>query len=390
MTGKRGTRRDNGALLSLTSAALLLPAYQPLVQADAPPEMGELGLRYSKYREDNIQSGKVLSGDTERYDIDIVQAHLLTPVGDDFSFALDIQREHMSGASPWFVGQDADGSDKVIMSGASISDTRTDISVTTRYYFPKGNLGLNVARSDEDDYESDALAMDVAWNSADAQRTYSAAISGSEDTLEPTKGAVPVKVEHADRDMRSAYLGVSQIISKRAIVQFGLSYTVLDGFLTDPYKLNDRRPDEHEQWAASIAYRQFLTGPGAALHLDYRLFNDDWGIDSHTLEASWHQRIHPRLRLVPFARYYSQSAADFFANSTDFSARYFSDDYRLSSFGAFTLGARLVTTVRDWEFSVVGERYRSDGSWSLYSGEESPALVDFWRFSLGVSYRFQR
>jgi hypothetical protein len=190
--------------------------------------------------------------------------------------------------------------------------------------------------------------------------------------------------------MRSAYLGVSQIISKRAIVQFGLSYTVLDGFLTDPYKLNDRRPDEHEQWAASIAYRQFLTGPGAALHLDYRLFNDDWGIDSHTLEASWHQRIHPRLRLVPFARYYSQSAADFFANSTDFSARYFSDDYRLSSFGAFTLGARLVTTVRDWEFSVVGERYRSDGSWSLYSGEESPALVDFWRFSLGVSYRFQR
>jgi hypothetical protein len=388
MASNKAAARDHSPLLILTSTALLLPAYHPATQADAPPDTGQAGLRYSKYKEDDISSSKVLSGDTERYDIDIVQAHLLTPVGDDFSLALDVQQEHMSGASPWFVGQDGNGNDKIVMSGASISDTRTSISVTTRYYFPKGNMGFNYARSEEDDYESDALGLDIAWNNADGQRTYSAAISGSDDVLEPTEGTTPVKVEREKRDMRSAYLGASQIISKRAIMQFGLSYTVLDGYLTDPYKLNDKRPDERKQWAASISYRHFLAGPGAALHLNYRLYDDDWGVNSHTFDASWHQQFHPRLKLIPYARYYSQSAADFFGNVTDFSAQYYADDYRLSSFGAFTLGARMVIQLDDWDFTLSGERYVSDGKWSLYSGEESPALVDFWRFTIGFVYPF--
>jgi len=183
MALNKAAARDHSPLLILTSTALLLPAYHPATHADAPPDTGQAGLRYSKYKEDDISSSKVLSGDTERYDIDIVQAHLLTPVGDDFSLALDVQQEHMSGASPWFVGQDGNGNDKVVMSGASISDSRTSVSVTTRYYFPKGNMGFNYARSEEDDYESDALALDIAWNNADGQRTYSAAISGSDDVL---------------------------------------------------------------------------------------------------------------------------------------------------------------------------------------------------------------
>ena len=48
----------------------------------------------------------------------------------------------------------------------------------------------------------------------------------------------------------------------------------------------------------------------------------------------------------------------------------------------------MVATLDNWDLTVAGERYRSDGSWSLFSGEEAPALVDFWRFTLGFSYRF--
>ncbi|MBT4521410.1 MAG: DUF3570 domain-containing protein [Halieaceae bacterium] len=380
--------RSNSPLLALTSSALLLPAYQPPVQADAPPTEGELGLRYSKYSEDDLHEGRLMRGDHERYEIDITQAHLLAPVGENFSFALDVQKEHMSGASPWFVGVRGNGDIQVYMSGASISDTRTDISVTTRYYFPRGNVGLNYANSSENDYKSDALTVDAAWNSSDGQRSFRGAISGSDDHLKPTEGRTPIQVERETRDMRSVFLGASQIISKQAIIQFGLSYTVLNGYLTDPYKRNDLRPDERKQWAASIAYRQFLPHPGAALHLDYRFYDDDWGINSHTLEASWHQRIHPSLRLVPYARYYSQSEADFFTQGYRQSKRYYADDYRLSSFGALTLGARMVVSLKDWDFTVVGERYRSDNSWSLYSGDESPALVDFWRFSVGFNYSF--
>lgn len=129
-------RNYNPTLLALSSSALLLPAYQP-VKADAPPTDGTVGIRYSSYQEDDILASKSLSGSSERYDIDIAQFHLLAPVGDDWSVALDVQYEDMSGASPWYVGMGVDGSAKVVMSGASIKDTRTDISVTTRYYYGK-------------------------------------------------------------------------------------------------------------------------------------------------------------------------------------------------------------------------------------------------------------
>jgi len=376
------------ALLALTSSALLLPAYQG-VRADAPPEFTELGMRYSKYEEDNTQGSKTFGGSSERYEIDAAQFHLLAPVLDDWSVAVDLQWEDMSGASPWFVGQSLDGGPKVIMSGASIEDTRTEVSVTTRYYYDRGNAGFNYVNSDEDDYESDAVALDGAFNSADGMTTYSAAVSTSHDDIRPTQGSVPTNTLNDDKDSSSAWVGVSRIISKNAIVRFGLSYTYRDGFLTDPYKKNDRRPDEREEWVLGTGYRQYFIWPDGALQADYRYFDDDWGVASHTLDLAWHQNLGERTQLIPFLRYYSQSEADFFTNVAATDQRYFADDYRLSAFGAVSGGLRLRHEIGDWALSAVGERYETDESWGIFSGDESPALVNFWRYSFGLDYRFR-
>jgi hypothetical protein len=373
------------ALLALTSSALLLPAYQA-ARADAPPENTLMSLRYSKYEEDDVLGRQAFGPQSERFEIDIAQFHLVGPVSDDWSIALDIQYEDMSGASPWFVGASASGDPQVIMSAASIADTRTDISVTTRYYYDRGNSGLTVSHSDEDDYESWALGADTAWNSEDGMTTYSAAVSASDDDIDPTQGSYPTNTESDSKNIYSAWVGVSRIISRQAIVQFGLSYTLRDGFLTDPYKGNDQRPDEREEWAASLGYRHFFAAPNAALHVDYRYFDDDWGINSQTLELSWHQNVFQRSQLIPHLRYYSQGEADFFANVVDESQRYYADDYRLSSYGALTAGLSARTSVDDWTFIITGERYVTDESWSLYNGDESPGLVKFWRFSVGIDY----
>jgi Protein of unknown function (DUF3570) len=376
------------ALLALTSSALLLPAYQG-VRADAPPEFTELGMRYSKYEEDNTQGSKTFGGSSERYEIDAAQFHLLAPVLDSWSVAVDLQWEDMSGASPWFVGQSLDGGPKVIMSGASIEDTRTEVSVTTRYYYDRGNAGLNYVHSDEDDYESDAVALDGAVNSADGMTTYSAAVSTSHDDIRPTQGSVPTNTLNDDKDSSSAWVGVSRIVSKNAIVRFGLAYTYRDGFLTDPYKKNDRRPDERNEWVLGAGYRQYFIWPDGALQADYRYFDDDWGVASHTLDLAWHQNLGERTQLIPFLRYYSQGEADFFANVADTDRRYFADDYRLSAFGAVSGGLRLRHEIGNWALSAVGERYETDESWGVFSGDESPALVNFWRYSLGLDYSFR-
>jgi hypothetical protein len=375
-------------LLALTSSALLLPGYQG-AHADAAPEHAELGVRYSNYEEDDTQAGKTLDGKSQRYEVDVAQFHLLAPVDEQWSLALDVQWEDMSGASPWFVGESLEGKPEVIMSGASIKDTRTDVSVTTRYYYDRGNAGLNYTHSDEDDYQSQAIAFDASLNSADGLTTYSGAVSASFDDIEPTQGSVPTNTLDDNKDMRSAWVGVSRIISKRAILQFGLSYTYRDGFLTDPYKLNDRRPDERKEWAVSSGYRQHFPDADGALHVDYRYFDDDWGVASHTVDLAWYQTIRGNTQLVPYLRYYSQDEADFFSNLVDFNDRYFADDYRLSAFGAITTGLRLRHTLGNWAVNLSGERYTTSEDWGVYSGEESPALVKYWRYTLGFDYVFK-
>lgn len=376
------------ALLALTSSALLLPAYQTAL-ADAPPEFVEVGTRVSKYKEDDITSKKAFGGGSERYEIDVAQFHLLAPVADDWSFALDVAWEDMSGASPWFVGESSSGKPKVIMSGASIEDTRTEVSGTTRYYFDRGNVGANYTYSHEDDYESNAGAVDGAFNSADGLTTYSGALSFAHDDIDPTQGSVPTNTLHASKDVTSVWGGVSRIISKRALVRFGLGYTYRDGFLTDPYKYRDHRPDQRKEWVASTGYRHFFDTQNAALHVDYRYFNDDWDVTSHTVDVAWLQNLEHGFQVAPFIRYYSQHEADFFSNLYDPEPRYFADDYRLSAFGAFSYGLRASRTFGNWEVNADVERYRTDESWGVYSGEESPGLVDFWRYGIGLNYVFK-
>ncbi len=362
-----------------------LPAYQAV--ADAPPAFTEVGLRYTNYNEDSIDSDRLVFGASERYDIDVTQFWIEAPVGANWSVALDVQNDYMTGASPWFVGQTAEGVPGVIMSGASIQDNRVEVGVATRYFWADGNAGFSVSQSKEDDYEALAVGLDVAWNSEDNSRTWSASISSSSDTVEPVQGVIPVFIDREDIDTQSGYFGVSQILSQTAIVRVGLSYTYSEGYLTDPYKFADARPDEHARVALSLGYRKFVVDADGVLQVDYRYYDDDWGTDSHTLELAWTQNWRS-LALTPYLRYYTQREADFFSVIADRSQTYFADDYRLASFGAVTAGVRSEWRLGDWEIEAQIERYRSDNDWGVFAGDNAPALVDFWRGTLGVSWRF--
>jgi hypothetical protein len=372
----------------LSQSLVVLPAYQAAaVMADAPPAFTEVGLRYTRYSEDSIDRDKVIFGSRDRYDIDVTQLWIEAPVGASWSVALDVQNDYQTGASPWFIGAQVDGQPGVIMSGASIQDNRVEVGVTTRYFWADGNAGFAISHSDEDDYEALSLAFDASWNTADDARTWTTSFSSSSDTVNPTQGVIPVFIEEEELDTQSGYFGVSQILSRTAVARVGINYTYSEGYLTDPYKLRDQRPDTHERIALSAGYRRFLIDADASLQIDYRYYADSWGTDSHTLELGWAQNLSQSL-LTPYLRYYSQREADFFSVIADFDQPYFADDYRLSSYGAVTLGARWAVTLGDWVLELEAERYMSDASWGLFDGEAAPALVDFWRGTVGIVWRF--
>ncbi len=116
-----------------------------------------------------------------------------------------------------------------------------------------------------------------------------------------------------------------------------------------------------------------------ALHLDYRYFDDDWGIASHTLHTSWYQNIGARFQIVPNLRYYSQSAADFylpidnFILPPDLSQ---SSDLRLSAYGAATVGLKGIVQQPRWALTMSVDRYMGSEKYASVCYEQSDGLFD--------------
>ena len=208
----------------------------------------------------------------------------------------------------------------------------------------------------------------------------------------PTDAALFNRVEEDDKQSTSVFVSVSQIINQVSSFQSALSFTEQSGFLSDPYKLRDIRPDDKAQIAWSNSYRRFFVPANAALHINYRYYHDDFGISSHTTDVSRHQNLGRIFQLVPQIRYYSQSAADFFTNVDDFLnpiSEYQSSDYRLSAFGAVSGGVSVIADMGSWKATLTAERYLANDKYSAYEVSlPSTALVKYNRVSLGIDFRF--
>lgn len=377
-------------MLALSTTALALPG---IVSADAPPTESALSYKFSNYKEDDLSRSEVPFGDLERYDIDVHQFKLVSPLGRDMSIQIDANHESLSGASPWFTTTGPNGEPIVALSGASgIRDKRSELSIGSSYYMENGRIGGNIGYSEEDDYRAIYAGVNGETHFNSDLTTLSYGVSHSSDDISPTDAKIFNRVEDESKRSTSGFLSLSQIINETSSFQSGLSLTEQSGFLSDPYKLRDIRPEEKTQLAWSNSYRKFIEGAEAALHINYRLYHDDFGISSHTLDAAWHQNLGRSYRLIPALRYYSQSAADFFTNIDDFSnppANYQSSDYRLSAFGAISGSLSLVADLGQWTGNFTAERYIADEKYSAYNvNQPSTALVQYTRLSLGFEYRY--
>lgn len=394
---RKRRRCQSAATLLAASAATLLSGR---LAADAPPERSTVGLRVSRYAEDDLQRYEVLDGAaTGRYTIDIRQLAFATPLGSRFALSADVIRETMTGASPLGAVKLADDDVRVTMSGASIREERTDIALGGAWYGDATTVRLGAGRSVENDYEADyaSAGIDITFN--DDTSTLGFAVSASDDVLTPTDASLYNRVRRAEKQARSAFLGFTQVVSKNVIVQTGIGFNRLEGYLSDPYKAGniafsqDSRPGEREQWTWTFGSRQFMQGIETAFQFDYRYYRDDWGIESHTVRPGLERQFGDDWRFGISLRWYMQTEADFYEPymvPLVELPEHFSMDYRLSPYGAIS-----VNVDGRWEFAAdwfavfVFERYKSAGEFSAENVQlENPGLVDFLRGSLGLEYRF--
>ncbi len=380
-----GTSKPS-TILALTSAAMSLPGI-----AATQPVQSEISIKTSSYHEDDLAAEDILLGSKERYEIDVHQFRLLTPVADAWSIGVDVSRETMSGASPWGTVTGLGGESSLIMSGATISEKRTEVAVSATHYKQASSYSVGLIHSDENDYEAKAIQIGGEWDLNNRQSTLSLGLSYSSDDIEPTDAEMFGRTTEESKHAHSMSIGWTQVIDRTSVLQFGAGITRQSGYLSDPYKLRDVRPDEKLAWNVNLRYRRYFDNLNAALHLDYRYYSDDFDIDSHTLNLAWYQNLGARFQLGPNVRYYSQNEADFYLSVDDYSlptTTYQSSDYRLSAYGAYTFGLKAIFNEINWSVNLSIDRYISAEKYGLSDGDGHPALLSFNMASLGFDIRF--
>jgi hypothetical protein len=266
----------------------------------------------------------------------------------------------------------------------------------------KGSVGFTGSR--EYDYTHLGLNGSLARDFNKRNTTVSAGLAFAHDTLDPVGGApIPFapmldvgdtsnKVGSETKDILDVVIGVTQVISRRLIVQLNYSFSDNSGYLTDPYKFLslvdgttgdtvprtppagvegpshefrfENRPDERSKHSLYGQAKYYINGK--VLDASYRYMTDDWEIDSHTVDLKLRWPIGDSSYVEPHLRFYTQTEADFYTISLVDGVElpaYASSDYRLGNFDAVTAGLKYGwKTPGGNEMSVRAELYRQTGS----------------------------
>ena len=251
----------------------------------------------------------------------------------------------------------------------------------------KGQTGAFL--SSETDHISAGFNGGVSKDFNQRNTTLFAGLSFEYDLIAPI-GGVPGAMVYTGKDVvksvvgeeesmtiAEGLLGITQVVSRRLLIQLNYSYSQSSGYLDNPYKLLsavdpasgrtldhvfERRPDSRTK--ESVFWRMKYAMDSGAMDLSYRYMWDSWRIRSHTAELKYAWSFVGG-SLEPSIRYYSQSSAEFYApylQYVEYLPKNASADSRLGAFDAFSAGVKYTFTLdRKSDLGVKVEYYQQKG-----------------------------
>ncbi len=262
---------------------------------------------------------------------------------------------------------------------ANISDQRYGANVELIKRLGNHSLSTMLSLSTEQDYESYGLAVRDAMDFNKKNTTLTVGLSGAYDIVEPSNG-----LPKDNKNTLDAMIGLAQVLDTHTLFTVNLTLGRTEGFLSDPYKVvelngslvSERRPDEKDKKIVYVSLTRFFDSLQGSAELGYRYYTDTFGIDAHTVDLAWYQKIGPHFVLRPLLRYYEQSAADFYAYRFTGSPEFFSSDYRVSNFRALGYGLKLIW-MPNQKFSMDAgfERYEQSGLDGVTPGDAYPSAT---------------
>lgn len=362
--------------LALMSAALALPSTRT-ANAESAPERGQISYKYMDYKESQP--------DQDRVRVRAPSVMLLVPIAGEWSVSGSYVLDTVSGASPAYHSEQI----------TQLQDKRRAGDINVTRYFAHGTLGVGTSYSKESDYTSRSLSLQGSLSNENKNTTLNFGVGITDDSIHPDFGGI-----REDKNITDFMLGLTQVITRNDIAQLNLGYSHGRGYFTDPYKFFDQRPDERNHTTILTRWNHHFDRTDGTSHLNYRYYRDNWEITAHTLSAEYIQPLSRGWSITPSVRYHTQSAADFYLKADPAltpgptipaaSFRHFSEDQRLSAFGAMTLGLKVSKHITpEWVADVKYEHYEQQEKWSL-SGDGDSLIAPFQarNFQFGLTRFF--
>jgi hypothetical protein len=383
---------------AIIGVTLALPAVRP-VYGDTPPENGIVSLKYLNYRDWQTGDTPLTAGmSRERIGVQALSLMSMVPVAGEWSLSVSLLDDTVTGASPAYHSAGFPSA----VSGASALDHRHEGDVELTRYFSRGSVTGGLSYSKENDYISRSISLQGSWSTEDRNTTCTIGASVNDDSIDLSGDNVIASKKQKDPEKKMVYaglFGLTKVLAKTDIMQFNFGYSIGNGYYTDPFKDPDIRPRGRNSATFMTRWNHHFDSTDGTMHLSYRYYQDTWGVRAHTLGAEYVQPLPKGWALTPQVRFYSQSEADFYiATGTDPSkpvpppagAVYYSEDQRLSAFGAVALGVKLSKQLSaHWLVDVKYERYEQRVEWSL-TGKGDPGVASFNArdVQIGVSRTF--
>ena len=356
-------------------AALALPG---VALADLPPEQASISLKYLDYKDSQPN--------LDRVSVRSPSLDVLVPLAGVWSLRAGLVSDVISGASPRY---------HTAVSGAShFHEKRTGADLGVTRYFERATLGVSAGVSTEHDYFSRFVAVNGSVSSDDNNTTWLGGVGVANDRINP----VNLAVENEGKHTTDLMVGVNQVLTPVDLVQAVLTHVRGRGYFSNPYKLIDTRPREHDQDSLLLRWNHHFSGAGASLRTSYRYYTDSYDVHAHTLLGEYEQPLAGGWALTPSLRLYTQSAASFYVdpvydkrfgapippNYSFTDGHSVTEDARLSAYGAVTLGFKLARQIgKDCTLDLKYEAYEQRASWRQF-GKGSPGLQNFSARSIQV------
>jgi hypothetical protein len=325
-------------------------------------------------------------------------------------------------------------------------DTRFGLSGSATKQLDRNTIvELGARFSAEYDYFSGGVSAGISRDLNQRNTTLSLSGSYSHDVISP-EGGIPnpftsmlayagegeddegeVEIEADDddhgtrledndsKDVLDVVFGLTQVLGRKMVARFNYSFNHTSGYLTDPFKIlsvleppgsadagepvdyrYEKRPDSRTKHALYGQILRYLGGN--TIDLSYRYFWDDWGVNSHTVDAFYRQQLGRGNSLQPHIRWYRQTEADFYRlYLLDGSPlpQYASADSRLAAFDAYTVGLQYALPIgQDSHITFTGEYYTQQGdssppeAFGTLRGLDLFPKMDALMFRIGLSHGF--